>query len=154
MLKIEKILRNEKGKNVLKDSFDEITIKSNAVIVKKDGQYGVYNMNTFQKILECVWDKIALNGEFILAHKYSQIALFKFDGSQILQCEWKSIVLYERGILATKNELQGFFAYDGTVILECVWKRIEPFHEVLVAYRGKGSKRILFDYQGNPQKNN
>lgn len=152
MLRIEQILRNEKGENVLNDSFDTITIKGNAIIVKKKDFYGLYNGNTFKKILECEWDKIVLMGEFILSYKYSQIALFNYNGNQILPCEWSKIVLYEKGILVSKNGLQGFFRYDGSSVLECVWKRIEPFREVLIAYRGNGARRTLFDYNGKQRE--
>lgn len=152
MLKIEQILRNENGENVLNDSFDTITIKSGAIIVNKNGLYGLYNGVTFKKLLDCEWDKIVLNGNFILSYKYSQIALFDFEGNQILKCEWNKLVLYEHGILASKNELQGFFRYDGSAVLECVWRRIEPAHEVLIAYRGNGARRTLFDYNGKQQE--
>ena len=152
MLKIEQVLRNEKGENVLKDYFDTITIKADVIIVKKNELYGLYNGVTFKKLLDCEWDKIVLNGDFILSYKYSQIALFDSEGNQILKCEWNKIVLYEHGILASKNGLQGFFRYDGSAILECVWRRIEPFHEVLIAYRGNGARRTLFDYNGKQRE--
>ena len=152
VLKIEQILRNEKGENVLNDSFDTITIKAKAIVVKKNGFYGMYNGITFRKILDCEWEKIVLNGNFILPYKHSQIALFDYEGNQILPCEWNEIILYEHGILASQNGLQGFFKYDGSVLLECVWKRIEPFREVLIAYRGNRARRTLFDYNGKQRE--
>lgn len=151
MLKIEQILRNEKGENVLNESFDAITIKKNVIIVKKNGFYGLYDVNTFKKILECEWDKVEVKGNIILAYKYSQIVIFDYEGNRILPDAWSKIVLYEKGILASKHDLQGFFRYDGSVVLECIWKRIEPLHEVLIAYMGNRTRRKLFDYDGNQQ---
>ena len=152
MLKIEQVLRNEKGENVLKDYFDSITIKADVIIVKKNELYGLYNGITFKKILDCEWEKIILNGDYILVYKYSKIGLYDFEGNKILDCEWNKVVLYEHGILVSQNGLQGFFKYDGSVLLECVWKRIEPLREVLIAYRGNGTRRTLFDYNGKQRE--
>lgn len=152
MLKIEQILRNENGENVLGDYFDSITIKAGVIIVKKNELYRLYNGINFKKILDCEWEKIVLNGDYILVYKYLQIGLYDFEGNKILDCEWNKIVLYEYGILVSQNGLQGFFRYDGSILLECVWKRIEPFRGVLIAYRGNGARRILFDYNGRTQQ--
>lgn len=97
MLKIEQVLRNEKGENVLKDYFDSITIKADVIIVKKNELYGLYNGITFKKILNCEWEKIVLNGEYILVYKYSRVGLYDLEGNKILDCEWNKMVLYEQG---------------------------------------------------------
>lgn len=149
MLKIEQVLRNENGENVLNDYFDSINIKADYIIVKKNNLCGVYNLHTFKKVLDCEWDKVVFNRDCILAYRYLQITVFDCEGSKILNCGWDKVVLYEKGILTTKNGVQGFFRYDGTTILDCVWKRIEPYTDILLAYRGKGAKRILYDYDGN-----
>lgn len=149
MLKIEQVLRDENGENVLNDYFDSIIIKADSIIVKKNNLYGIYNLHTFKKILDCEWDKVIFDTNYILAYKYSQIAVFDCEGTKILNPEWDKVVLYEKGILTTKNGAQGFFKYNGTTILECVWKRIEPYANVILAYRGEGAKRILYNYEGN-----
>lgn len=149
MLKIEQVLRNENGENVLNDYFDSITIKADYIIVKKNNLYGIYNLHSFKKILDCEWDKVIFDRDYILACRYSQIAVFDCEGTEILNREWDRVVLYEKGILTTKNRVQGFFKYDGTPILNCVWKRIEPYENIMLAYRGNGAKRILYNYDGN-----
>ena len=116
MLKIEKILLNDKNENVLEDSFEEINVLQKWIIVKKNGKKGLYCNDTFEKFFDCEWDKF---------------------------------VFYEKGILVTKNGLQGFFDYEGKLVLEYVWKKIEVYPQALVAYRGRGAKRKLFDYNGN-----
>lgn len=149
MLRVEQILRNEEGKNVLKDSFETIIIKANYIIVKKEEGYGLYKLCDYKQILNCEWDKITFEGEYIVASRYSQFAVFDSEGKPILKCNWDKVVLYENGILVSKNKVQGFFNYNGDIILDCVWKRIEPFHNVLLAFRGNGAKRMTFDYDGN-----
>ena len=149
MLKIEQILLDDKNENVLKDSFEEINVLEKWIIVKRNGKKGLYRNETFQKFLDYEWDKFVFDKGYVLAYKYSQITLFDENGNKILDCNWDKIVFYEKGILATKNGVQGFFDYNGKSILDCVWKRIEPYPQTLVAYRGRGAKRKLFDYDGN-----
>lgn len=154
MLKIEQILRNEEGQDVLGKSFDQIKLKDKFIIVQKQGVYGLYRMHDYKKLLEAEWDEITFKGDFIIAKMFSQIALFDYEGKKILEREWDKIVLYENGILVFKGGQQGFYSYDGKAILDCNWKRIEPYANVMLAYRGNGAKRIMFDYAGNQiQKN-
>lgn len=154
MLKIEQVLRNEFGENVLGDFFENITIKGEFAIVKKENLLGLYNVKTLKKILECDWDKIAFDREYIIVSRYSKIGIYDILGNNILECKWDKVVLYEYGILVTKNKVQGFYNYNGKPILECVWKRIEPYQEIILAYRGNGAKRVLFNYQGEIEENN
>lgn len=152
MLKVENVLRNEKGENVLNDYFESIIIKGNFILVQKNGFKGLFNAENFNKILECEWDKIVFDWNYILAYRNSQVAVFEQNGNKILECEWDKVIIYEKGLLAIKNGMQGFFKYNGTPILNCVWRRIEPYSEVILAYRGKGAKRIIYDYDGNIKK--
>lgn len=149
MLKIEQVLRNERGENLLNDFFDSITFKYDYIIVKKNGLFGLYDSSNYNKILDCEWEKLVFEGNYIIAYKKSFRGVFHRSGKQILKPEWNKIVLYPCGILATKNGLQGFYNFDGIPILECIWKRIEPFSNSLFAYKGNGAKAIRYDFQGN-----
>lgn len=149
LLKIEQILRDEEGRNVLNDSFESISIDTKFITVKQNGMYGIYRLSDYSRLLECICDKVTFYGDYIVASKYSKFALFDSDGKQILDWDWDKIVLYEKGILVTKNKIQGFYSYDGKVILECIWKRVEPYSQVLISYRGNGARRMTFDYKGN-----
>ncbi len=153
MLKIEQILRNEKGDNVLGESFEQIQLKNGFIIVKKEGLKGLYRIDNYKKILNPEWDEIRFNGKYIFAERYSQIALFDSDGKEILHCEWDRILLYEKGILVSKGNQQGFYSYTGEAILECNWRRIEPYPKVMLAFRGNGAKRVTFDYNGTQIQN-
>lgn len=152
MLKIEQILRNDDGINVLGDSFDSINIKENHIIVKKDGLIGFYDAKTFKQILKCEWEKITFNGKYVVTSKHSMFAVFDEVGNQILNWNWDKVVLYGEGILVTKNGRQGFYNYNGNKILECIWKRIEPYSQLLIAYIGNGDKGKKFDYLGNEKE--
>ena len=44
MLKIQQVLRNELGENVLNDYFDMIVLKNKYILVKKDGLTGIYHI--------------------------------------------------------------------------------------------------------------
>ncbi len=149
MLKIEQVLRDDNGRNVLNDYFDTITIKQNCIIVVKNGLWGAYNPKTFEKILDCEWDKIKFEENVILAYKNSKIKVFDYAGTAISEEQWDQIKLYPKGFVATKNKNQGFFRYDGTVIVDCIWKRIEIYSKVIFAYEGNGKRRIAFDYDAN-----
>ena len=153
MLKIQQVLRNENGENVLNDYFDTIIIKDQFVIVKNNKLTGLFNAQTLNPILHCEWDKIVLDGDYILAYKNCEIAIFDVTGKRVLEFNCNKAVLYSKGILVTSNDKQGFFKYDGTAILECVWKRVELYPDVIVAYKGNGARRLLFDYEGNMKNN-
>lgn len=148
MVKIEQVLRNENGENVLNDYFETITIKGNDIIVKKEGLSGLYDAVTYRKILNCDWDKIASEGDYFMVSRYAKVGLFDREGKVVLEAVWDRLVLCSNGILATNNGVQGFFKYDGTALLECVWKRIEPLAQCMFAYMGKGAKRVLYNYDG------
>ena len=152
MLRIEQILRNDEGINVLGDSFEAINIIGNHIIVKKCGLTGVYNAKTFEKVLECEWDKVSFDRRYIIASKDSMIAVFNEDGNCIVDWNWDKVALLDKGILVTKNGRQGFYNYNGDVILECIWKRIEPYSQILLAYIGNGARRKKFDYLGNEKE--
>ena len=150
MLKIEQILRNEKGDNVLGESFEQIQLKNGFIFVKKEGLKGLYRIiDNYKKILNPEWDEIRFNGKYIIAERCSHIALFDSDGKEILQCRWDRILLYEKGILVSEGNFQGFYSYTGEAILDCIWRRIEPYPKVMLAFRGNGAKRVTFDYNGN-----
>lgn len=148
MVKIEQVLRNENGENVLNDYFETITINGNVIIVKKEGLFGLYDAVTYKKILNCEWDKIVFDRNYIMVSKGTKVGLYDYDGNVVLEAIWDRLVLYANGILATKNGVQGFFRYDGTVLLECIWKRIEPLAQIMFAYMGKGVRRVLYNYDG------
>ena len=122
MLKIQQVLRNEKGENVLNDYFESINIKGNYIVVKKNGLFGLYRLKDFKKILDCEWDKIVFDRNCILAYKFFKITVFDENGNNILGSDWDKVVLYDKGIVVTCNDLQGFFKYDGTIILDRVCK--------------------------------
>ena len=150
MLKIEQVLRNEKGENVLKDYFESITYRFSYIIVKKNGLYGLYNANNYNKILECEWYKLVFEGDYIIAYKnISTRAAFHKSGKQILKADWNKVSIYPYGIVATRNGLQGFYDFNGVPILECTWRRIEPFGNLLFAYVGNGKKAVRYDLRGN-----
>lgn len=150
MLKIEQVLRNEEGENVLKDYFESITFRFGYIIVKKNGLFGLYDANNYNKILDCEWNKLVFEGDYIIANKNISIrAVFHKSGKQILKAEWNRIAIYPYGILATKNGLQGFYDFTGAPILKCIWRRIEPVSDFLFAYKGNGAKAVRYDLQGN-----
>ena len=152
VLKVEQVLRNEQGDNVLNDYFDSIVIKEDYIIVKKNNLFGLYNLKTLKKVLDCEWNKIVVSGRFVLAYKYSKIAVFDLEGNTILKHEWDKVVLYKKGFLVTKNDMQGFYGYNGRAILKCEWKRIIPYTNVMLAYKGEKARKIVFDYDGNVKK--
>lgn len=152
MLKVEQVLRNEKGENLLKDFFESIAFKYGYIIVKKEGLFGLYDSTKYNQILKCEWNKLLFEGEYIIAYKGNFRAVFHKSGKKILKADWNKIVLYPYGILATKNGLQGFYNFDGTPILECTWRRIEIFANSLFAYKGNGVKAIRYDLKGKIQK--
>ena len=153
MLKIQQVLRNELGENVLNDYFDMIVLKNKYILVKKDGLTGIYDSSTMKQTLKCEWKKIILEDDYIIAFKESQIGVFNSLGKNILNSlNWDEVRLVGKGIIATKNGKQAFFRYDGKMILDCIWKRIESYPQILLAYQGNGSKSICFDYNGIRKK--
>ena len=153
MLKIEQILRNEKGDNVLGESFEQIQVKNGFIFVKKEGLKGLYRIiDNYKKILNPEWDEIRFNGKYIIAERYSKIALFDSDGKEILQRRWDRILLYEKGILVSEGNFQGFYSYTGEAILECIWRRIEPYPKVMLAFRGNGAKRVILGRELNKEQ--
>ena len=148
MVRIEQVLRNEKGENVLNDYFETITIKGGDIIVKKEGLFGLYDAVTYNKILDCEWDKIVFDGNYIMVSRCAKFGLYDRDGKVVLEAIWDKLVLRTNGILATNNGFQGFFKYNGVVLLECVWKRIEPHAQCMLAYMGKGAKSVMYNYDG------
>ena len=149
MLKVQQILCNEDGENVLKDYFDSISLKGQYIIVKKNNLIGIYDGVTFFSILKCEWEKVVLDRNYFVATKGPQIGVFDYLGNNILKnSNWDNVKLFDYGVLVTKNGKQGFIKYDGTILLDCIWKRIEPYNRILLAYQGNGAKRIKFRYDG------
>lgn len=149
MLKVEQILRNEEGINVLGDSFESIVVRGTYIIVKKNGLFGAFDANSYKKLFDCEWDKIIFDRDYFIVSRNDFYTVFDSKGNQILGLDWSKIALYNTGILVAKNNKQGFYDYNGNVILNCEWKRIEPYSQLLFAYTGNGSKGIKFDYSGN-----
>ena len=147
MLKIQQILRDENGKNLLDDCFDTILIKENCIITINNKCYGFYTRPGFKRVLSCEWDKIILEGDYIIASKRLKTGLWKVNGDKIIKPEWDKIILTPHGIIVIKEKKQGFFDYQGNMILNCEWKKIISYPKVLLAYPGN-RKKVVFDYRG------
>ena len=154
MLKIQQILRNEFGENVLNDYFDMIDLKNKYILVKKDGLIGAYDSLTMKQILKCEWMKIKFEDEYIIAFKENQIGVFNSLGENILNSlNWDEVKLVNKGIIATRNGKKAFFGYDGKMILDCIWRKIESYPQVLLAYQENCRKSSCFDYSTLKRKN-
>ena len=115
MLKIQQVLLNENGENVLNDYFDSIIFKTNYVLVTKAHMTGIYDRTSFKQILKCEWETITFERGYIIASRISQIGVFESSGQNILHSyNWDKVKLFDEGILVTKDSKQGFFRYDGT----------------------------------------
>lgn len=149
MLKVQQVLCNENDENILNDYFDSINFNEKYITVRKNNLTGIYDRVTFLPILKCEWEKIVIDRNYFVATKGSQIGVFNYQGNNILKSlNWDNIKLFDYGVLVTKDGNQGFIKYDGTVLLDCIWKRIEPYHRILLAYKGNGARGIKFRYDG------
>ena len=149
MFRVQQILVDDNGNNVLGRMFDKIQLIDEFVIVHKNGLKGLYSIEDYRNILEVEWDKIELSQGFVCAERDSKMAFFDYSGKKVLPCEWDRISIYPNGILVSRNQRQGFYSYKGEVLLECVWKRIEPYQKALIAYEGNGTRRMIFNYRDN-----
>ena len=77
MLKIQQVLLNENGENVLNDYFDSIIFKTNYVLVTKAHMTGIYDRTSFKQILKCEWETITFERGYIIASRISQIGVFE-----------------------------------------------------------------------------
>lgn len=148
MLKVHQVLIDSNGKNVLRDSFEKIEIFDDYIKVRNEGKYGIYSMKDYRQILTCKWDRITISNGYMLAFISNKIMIFNSNGDNIISGMWDKVAVYDSGIWLQKESKQGFYSHDGRAIIECNWKRVEIYPKVLVAYKGNGEKRRLFDYSG------
>ncbi len=151
MLKVECVLRDENGNNVLNDFFDSIIVREKYILVKRGLNYGLYNTTTLQKILDCEWNSIKGENSYIIAQKDGFSYLFTNEGKKVLKSGYDIIKIFKKGILVSKNRKKGFIRFDGKVILYCDWKNIEPYTQALIAYKGNGERKKGCDYKGEEQ---
>ena len=148
MYQIKFALVDENNYNTLNSYFSDIKPYLNKYwLVKGDKLYGLYEMFSLTKILECEWDIITIFENGILVFKAGLYGWFSIEGKCILPCIYEKISSHPLCIIAKKcTGKVGAFDYDGSQILSCSWDKIFPYPKALIATSNK--KSTPFNYRG------
>lgn len=129
------------------DSNKKIWYDENAIIAKKDGKFGLLNLDG-KEILPCEYESIiALKGikNSILVKKDGKFGIVNSDGTVIVPAEYISVSAltndYKNGFLIKNLENKfGIIKSDGQIALECKYddiKNIEDNNNYIVKENGK-----------------
>lgn len=142
-MKIGMTLIDELNNNLLGTYFDKINIVGNFIKVSCENKIGLYSLNDFNKILDCIWESINIQPQGILVSLNSLYGFFTLDGRKILNCEWNKIRVTQNGLIVCSNNKQGFYDYNGICILECSYRNIEVYTNAVIAFKNK--KRYVYN---------
>lgn len=142
-MKIVMAIVDELNNNLLDTYFDKIIITGNFIKVYNKNKIGLYNLISFNKILDCIWDYITIHPQGILVASNSTFGFFSLDGKKVLNCEWDKIKVTPNGLIVYSNNKQGFYNYNGICIFECSYRNIEVYSKAIVAFKNK--KRYVYN---------
>ncbi len=117
------------------DSNGEIYYADNALIVEKDGKFGLIDLKG-NELLNIDYDEISvLNGvdNSLIIKKDDKVGLCDYDGNIIINVEYKEILAigndYKNGYIVIDNSgLYGIIAFNKTVIFENIYLDIKPIY--------------------------
>ena len=151
----EYALIDSSGKIIVEfGKYDTLKVKDNIVNTKKNGKYGVLDLNG-NELLPCIYDYITAGLDFvspihfITATVNGLAGLFDIKGRQITPIEYERINSSKGYIIAQKNGLNAMFDKDMNPVLPFEYSKIEPDPENKIIDVNKGDKNGIVDFKGN-----
>ena len=117
-----------------KDENQNLWYEQNVLKVKKDGKYGLINMQG-QEVLSCSYDEINVieNVEDVLLVKQNELyGVVNTSGKEIVKAEYTNIENlgkdYTQGFIVQKDQKYGVVDSQGNVVLQPIYEGIEKIY--------------------------